>query len=136
MKQNSISRVRNYSNNKIRYTNGLKITDPKSSLLIGLGNDITANWIFNPLLNSKNKRLYTIRETKQPLWIFMLQNLLSKFGTDTLINLFEWELWKKALQKNTSIVYPHLFVVFIFDWDDTLLCTSFLSSLHFNDLSN
>ena len=27
-------------------------------------------------------------------------------------------------------------VVFIFDWDDTLLCTSFLSALHFLDLSS
>lgn len=25
--------------------------------------------------------------------------------------------------------------MFIFDWDDTLLCTSFLSALHFLDLS-
>ncbi len=29
-----------------------------------------------------------------------------------------------------------LFAVFIFDWDDTVLCTSFLSSMQFLEINN
>jgi hypothetical protein len=39
-------------------------------------------------------------------------------------------------EKDTSIVLFFVTVVFIFDWDDTILCTSSLSSMHFLEINN
>ena len=39
-------------------------------------------------------------------------------------------------EKDISIVLFSLILVFIFDWDDTILCTSFLSSMQFLEINN
>jgi hypothetical protein len=39
-------------------------------------------------------------------------------------------------EKDISIVPISLILVFIFDWDDTILCTSFLSSMQFLEINN
>ena len=58
-----------------------------------------------------------------------------KFVQDTSTSSSIWALWNKVPLKNTNIVHFESSLVFIFDWDDTLLCTSYLSALHFMDLS-
>jgi hypothetical protein len=45
------------------------------------------------------------------------------------------------MKSEPSKKYQHcmlfvIYLVFIFDWDDTFLCTSFLSALNFLDLTN
>ena len=42
----------------------------------------------------------------------------------------------EILEKGISIVNFTLIEVFIFDWDDTILCTSFLSSMQFLEINN
>ena len=44
-------------------------------------------------------------------------------------------IMKETPQKKYQHRNLNTIIVFIFDWDDTLLCTSFLSALHFLDLT-
>lgn len=66
--------------------------------------------------------------------LFSVQELQIKSETGIFLNLtFTEDKINKSgiLENDTNIVIFTNYTVFIFDWDDTVLCTSYLSSMQF-----
>lgn len=116
------------------YRNGYEVMPRTSDLRIGSGNDTIVNLTSIFLLwnnYKRNRRLSMIRS----LLIYLCPSLIRKYGRDILKSWSKWELWIYSPPRSISIVFIFLiFLVFIFDWDDTLLCTSYLSALNFSDI--
>lgn len=113
----------------------------KSSLKHGSGTITIKNLDLILFPNSDKKTYKNRNPTKMITTIlsFSLPGPRIRSGTGTSPNLTSMEgKTKKAetSEKDISIVLFSLILVFIFDWDDTILCTSFLSSMQFLEINN